>query len=78
MSRGTAIILGLLASALLLVVYSYVKHSGELTKEGGGFYAMISAGLSDFTGLFQGNFMLAIILFLMGLAIGYLLGKASY
>jgi len=78
MTRSTAIILGLLASVLLLVGYSYIKHGDLLTKEGGGFYAMIQAGLSDFTGLFQGNFILVIILFFMGFVIGYLLGKASY
>ena len=76
MTRSTAIIFGLMLSVILLVGYSYIKHSDKLAQ--GGFSAMISAGLSDFSGLFQGNFMLAIILFLMGVAIGYFLGKASW
>ena len=74
-THSTAIVLGLLASVFLLVVYSYIKH-GDLLKE--GFFAMINAGLNDFTSLFQGNSVLVIILFFMGFAIGYLLGKASY
>jgi len=76
LTRGTAFVLGLMISVGLLVGYSYINHGDQLTK--GGFFAMISAGLNDFTSLFQGNFMLAIILLLMGLAIGYFLGKASY
>jgi cell division protein FtsX len=64
MTRGSAFIIGLILAVILLVGYSYFRYGNFIQ----GFY--------DFVSLFQQYSIQAGIIFIIGLVLGYLEGKA--
>jgi hypothetical protein len=74
MTRGTAFMIALIISALIIVGYSYFEYG----KTSQGLVGAISQGLSSFTSVFQSNPIQIGIMILIGFIIGYFLGKASY
>jgi len=74
MTRGTAFIVALIISALIIVGYSYFEYG----KTSQGPIGAISQGLSSFISSFQSSPVPIGIMILIGFIIGYFLGKASY
>ena len=74
LTRGTAFMIALIISALIIVGYSYFEYG----KTSQGIVGAISQGLSSFASLFQSNPVQIGIMILIGFIIGYFLGKASY
>lgn len=74
MSRGTAIIVALIISVLIIIGYSYFEYGGSSQGLGNA----ISQGFSSFASLFQSNPVQIGIMIFIGFIIGYFLGKSSY
>jgi len=74
LTRGTAFMIALIISALIIIGYSYFEYG----KTSQGLVGAISQGLSSFTSVFQSNPIQIGIMILIGFIIGYFLGKASY